>query len=138
MSDQDVPRFERDDGEIEALQRELAEAHKTIRTLLRQLGKAQSRQHEATRAHKLTVSNLLEATRHRPTLLRERDEWRLRAEQSQARVSLGGDLPDLTPDEARAIHRAVSRLYQDDGRHAERMKLWDALLEAVELDERAQ
>lgn len=137
MSDQEMPRLERDDGEAEALQRELAEAHKTIRTLLRQLSKAQSRQHEATRAHKLTVSNLIEATRHQPALLREREEWRAQAEQGQARVSLGGDLPDLTLEEARAIHRAIARLYQGDGRNAERMKLWDALLEAVELGEGA-
>jgi hypothetical protein len=134
MSEHEAPRYEPDEGEA-LLQRELAEAHKTIRALLRQLSKAQARQHETTRAHKMTVSNLLENANYQSELLRERDEWRLRAENTRARVRLGGELPDLTLDEARAIHRAITKLHRSEGGDAERLKLWDALLEAVELGE---
>ena len=135
MSNHENTQHTPDDGELQALQRELAEAHKTIRTLLKQLSKAQERQHETTRAHKMTVANLIEMTRHQSDLIRERESWRDLAEQDHTHVRLGGDRPDLTVDEARAIHRAITRLHHSEGGDTARLKLWDALLEAVEQGE---
>src|SRR5690242_15683735 len=47
------------DSELARLQKELSEAHKTIRSLLRQISKEQARHAETARAYNLTVANLV-------------------------------------------------------------------------------
>ena len=58
MIDQDPTPFGADQ-DIGWLQEQLAETHKTIRSLLRQLSKEQTRHSETARAYNLTVANLL-------------------------------------------------------------------------------
>jgi len=60
-------------GEADAawLQNELGEAHKTIRSLLRQLSKEQQRHAETARAYNMTVANLVEVTRENNALERD-------------------------------------------------------------------
>lgn len=115
------------------LQQQLAESHKTIRTLLRQISKEQARHTEATRAYNLTVANLKEATRESAVVARERDEWRSRAEYAPYAESLA-DLPlTLTVNEVRAIRKAMARLHDLDlGGNPERMKQWNAVLDPLE------
>lgn len=115
------------------LQGQLAEAHKTIRSLLRQLSKEQSRHAETARAHNLTVANLVDATRESSQIARERDTWRTRAEQTSPGISLG-ELPiALSVDEVGAIRKAMARLHHPDvGGDSERMKLWNAMLDPLD------
>jgi post-segregation antitoxin (ccd killing protein) len=119
------------DGELAWLQKELDEAHKTIRSLLRQLSKEQARHAETARAYNLTVANLVEATRQNALLEHERDSWKARAEGQGAPFTLG-DLT-LTPEEVSAIRKAMARLHHPDtGGDVERMKQWNAALDPLE------
>src|SRR5215212_11643361 len=93
------------------LQHELTEAHATIRRLLRQISKEQSRYDEIARAYNKTVSNLMEITRESALLEHERDMWRARVEATAAPITLGGLTLDLTPDEVSAIRKAMARLH---------------------------
>lgn len=115
------------------LQGQVTESHKTIRSLLRQLSKEQTRHAETTRAYNLTVANLTEAARENRQIVRERDEWKLRAERGVGQVTLG-DIPlQLSSEEVRAIRKAIARLHHPDlGGDAERMKLWNAILDPLE------
>lgn len=114
------------------VQQELAEAHKTIRTLLRQLDKERARCTECQRAYDLTVSNLMEIARENTLLERERDDWRRRAE-GAVPVQIGGLNLDLTADEVSAIRKAMARLHHPDtGGDLERMKAWNAALDPLE------
>lgn len=121
------------EGDIAWLRDQLAEAHKTIRGLLRQLSKEQARHSETTRAYNLTIANLMEATRENVQTARERDEWKARAESGPYSVSLG-DLPvQLSADEVGAIRKAMARLHHPDvGGDSERMKHWNAILDPLE------
>jgi hypothetical protein len=122
--------------EIEAtswVQHELEQAHKTIRTLLRQLDKERARYVECQRAYNMTVSNMTAIARENSQLERERDEWRRRAEGIGAPVEIGGLALRLTPAEVTAIRKAMARLHHPDtGGDAERMKLWNAALDPLE------
>lgn len=121
------------DYDLTWLQGQVAESHKTIRSLLRQLSKEQARHAETTRAYNLTVANLTEAARENRQIARERDEWKSRAERGSGRVSLG-DIPlQLSPEEVSAIRKAIARLHHPDlGGDPERMKLWNAILDPLE------
>jgi hypothetical protein len=124
-----------DDLDIELLRHELEEAHKTVRTLLRQLGKEQTRHHEIARAYNMTVANLAEVSREHALLARDRDQWRARAE-GRPLVVLDprSPFPPLSNDEVRAIRKAIARLHHPDlGGDAERMKLWNAILDPLEI-----
>jgi len=113
--------------------RELDEAHKTIRSLLRQLDKQQSRFQEIARAYNLTVGNLTEISRQNTLLERERDLWRSRARTIPAPVGGGTGMPELTPAEVAAIRKAMARLHHPDtGGDGERLKAWNAALDALE------
>ena len=119
------------DGELDWLQQELSEAHKTIRSLLRQLSKEQARHTETARAYNLTVANLVEATRENTLLEQECDMWRARAEGRHAPFAIG--TLALTNEEIGAIRKAMARLHHPDaGGDAERMKLWNATLDPLE------
>ncbi len=122
------------------LQRELDEAHKTIRTLLRQISKEQQRSSELLRAYNLTVSNLGEISRENTILERERDMWKFRTESAGQQAGYGygpvrvqGLTIDMSSAEASAIRKAMARIHHPDtGGDPERMKLWNALLDPLE------
>ena len=115
------------------LQQELAEAHATIRKLLRQISKEQSRYDEIARAYNKTVSNLMEITRENAMLEHDRDMWKARAEGMASPISLGGLTIDLTSAEVSAIRKAMARLHHPDaGGDLERMKAWNAALDPLE------
>jgi len=133
MTEQDPthPFSSPSEGDVVWLQKELQEAHKTIRGLLRQLSKEQARHAETARAYNLTVANLVEATRENNALARERDMWKARAE-GQAAPFTAGTLT-LTPAEVGAIRKAMARLHHPDtGGDVERMKLWNAALDPLD------
>ncbi len=119
-------------SEIERLQHELEEAQKEIRLLVRQLRKEQARHHEAARAHNLTIANLSEIEREQQDLRRERDSLRMRAEGRTGSIRISEQLPTLSAEEALAIRRAMARLYAEQGDGAERLKLWNTLLNNLE------
>ncbi|HEU5102748.1 MAG TPA: hypothetical protein VFU22_27190 [Roseiflexaceae bacterium] len=124
------PVFEGDAG---MLQHELEEAHKTIRGLLRQIDKAQSRYDEIARAYNKTVANLMEITRENALLEHERDMWQARAEGIVPPLNVGSGLPELTAAEVSAIRKAMARLHHPDtGGDAERMKAWNAALDPLD------
>lgn len=115
------------------MQNELQEAHKTIRSLLRQLSKEQGRYAEAMRAYNLTVQNLMEITRENTLLTRDRDMWKARAEKGSRPINLRGISLDLSANEVKAIRKAMARLHHPDvGGDAERMKAWNAVLDPLE------
>jgi hypothetical protein len=129
--DPDRPPQPPGDGDLAWLQKELEEAHRTIRSLLRQLSKEQTRHAETARAYNLTVANLVEATRQTAQLEHERDMWKARAD-GQAAPFTAGTLT-LTPAEISAIRKAMARLHHPDtGGDVERMKLWNATLDPLE------
>jgi hypothetical protein len=116
------------------LQDELAEAHATIRRLLRQISKEQSRYDEIARAYNKTVANLMDITRENALLEHERDMWKSRADGAAAPISLGGLTLDLTPAEVSAIRKAMARLHHPDaGGDVERMKAWNAALDPLDI-----
>jgi chromosome segregation ATPase len=114
-------------------ERQLAEAQATIRTLMRQIEKEQSRYNEVARAYKKTVENIVEISRQNAELERERDIWQSRAATNQPNATLGISQFALTADEISAIRRAMARLHHPDtGGDATRMQLWNAALDALE------
>ena len=121
------------DPDVAWLQHELSEAHKTIRTLLRQLTKEQQRHAETVRAYDKTVANLVEAGRENTALERERDLWRSRAEGAATPFKIGGLTLELTPAAVSAIRKAMARLHHTDtGGDLERMKAWNAALDPLD------
>jgi hypothetical protein len=121
------------DGDPAVLQHELEEAHKTIRSLLRQIDKAQAHYDEIARAYNKTVANLMEITRENALLEHEREMWQARAEGKATPVTIGLGTLDLTPAEVSAIRKAMARLHHPDaGGNAERMKAWNAALDPLE------
>jgi len=130
-------RFPRSDYPSEddpaVLQHELEDAHKTIRSLLRQIDKAQARHDEMARAYNKTVANLMEITRENMLLEHERNGWQARAEGKGPHFEIGAGIGDLTPAEVSAIRKAMARLHHPDaGGDAERMKAWNAALDPLE------
>jgi septal ring factor EnvC (AmiA/AmiB activator) len=120
------------DADVAWLQKELDEAHKTVRTLLRQLGKEQQRHAETSRAYNKTVANLMEISRQNTMLERELDMCKARAEGTTP-VQIGGLTLELTADEVSAIRKAMARLHHPDvGGDPERMKAWNAALDPLE------
>lgn len=114
------------------LHRELEEAHKEIRNLLRQLSKEQSRHHEISRAYNLTVSNLMEMTRENVALERECQEWRARVEQAPVYAfDPRSPFPKLSAAEVGAIRKAIARLHGADG-DVSRLQAWNAFLDALD------
>lgn len=125
---------------VEWLQSELAEAHGTIRTLLRQIKKEQDRHAEISRAYTKTVANLVEAMRENTALNRECDLLRGQLEGKQLEgdeeAQLRGLDLHLSLPEVGAIRKAMARLHHPDaGGDSDRMKLWNAVLDRLERDE---
>jgi hypothetical protein len=114
-------------------QRELDEARKTIRKLLRQIDQERARSSEIARAYDLTVANLVTITRENAALERERDHWRANALGKPAPFKTGAGALELTAAEVSAIRKAVARIHHPDtGGDSERLKLWNATLDALE------
>jgi hypothetical protein len=125
-----MPLFE---GDAPWAQRELDEAHKTIRSLLRQLDKEQSRNKEIARAYNLTVANLVTISTENNALERELMMWKARAQGTPAPFKIGEGLLELTPAEINAIRKAMARLHHPDtGGDSERLKAWNAALDLLE------
>jgi len=121
------------EGDTTWVQHELDEAHKTIRSLLRQIDKEQARYKEIARAYELTVANLVATTHENSSLERERDLWRARAERTPESLAIGSGLPELTAAEVSAIRKAIARLHHPDtGGDSERLKAWNAALDTLE------
>ena len=123
---------------IDWLQNELAQAHSTIRTLMRQIKKEQDRHAEISRAYTKTVANLVETMRENTALTRECELLRAQVHTQAGTTDeqLGTlDLP-LTAAEVGAIRKAMARLHHPDaGGDIERMKVWNAALDRLEHDE---
>jgi hypothetical protein len=122
-------------ADVAWLQSELAHAHRTIRSMLRQLEKARAAHAEAERAHRMTVENLVRTTGECALLERERDTWKRRAEEREAStILIGNGGVQLTSAEIGAIRKAMARLHHPDlGGDPERMKLWNMLLDPLEV-----
>lgn len=119
-------------GDAATLQHELDEAMQTIRSLERQIKHEQRVCAEAAQSYSTVVKSLVEVSREGAELERQRDMWRQRAEQRNGPNGEGLPL-QLTPAEARAIRKAMARLHHPDtGGDAERMKEWNAVLDALE------
>ena len=64
------------------LRREIDDAHRTIRALMRRLADEQEQQAKTKHAYEQMKSNIMEMNREFATVERERDLWRQRAEQN--------------------------------------------------------
>lgn len=114
------------------LQRQIDEARAEIRRLARELRKEQARHAETAEAYTKTVSNMVEIARENALLSNELERMKRapRHGPSQALELLG---IALTPNEARAIRKAMARLHHPDvGGDEHRMKVWNAVLDQLE------
>lgn len=116
----------------ELLRREIDDAHRTIRALMRRLADEQEQQVKTKHAYEQMKANIMEMNREFATVERERDMWRQRAEQ-QGVLEWHEAMPNLTPDEISAIRRAMARLHHpDQGGDSERMKEWNKVLDRLD------
>lgn len=116
----------------ELLRREIDDAHRTIRALMRRLADEQEQQVKTKHAYEQMKANIMEMNREFATVERERDLWRQRAEQ-QGVLEWHEAMPNLTPDEISAIRRAMARLHHpDQGGDSERMKEWNKVLDRLD------
>lgn len=130
MSNQNARLWLQDDA-TELLQRELEEAQRTIRTLMRRLADEQQQQLQTRQAYEQMKQNIVEINREQAVVERERDLWRMRAEQQGFATS--DNFPPLKGDEVNAIRRAMARLHHPDhGGDTERMKMWNKFLDQIE------
>lgn len=114
-------------------QQQLDEAQQMIRDLLRQIRQEQIKYDQVARAYQSTVANLVTITQDNNALERERDMWRGRAQGLDEPIELGSGELRLTPAEISAIRKAIARLHHPDtGGDSERLKAWNAALDALE------
>lgn len=116
---------------MDNLQRQLDDAQAELRRLSRELRKEQARHAETSEAYTKTVSNMVDIARENAALTHEVERLRRTAKSLESKgVDLLGI--DLTPDEARAIRKAMARLHHPDvGGNETRMKLWNAALDEL-------
>ncbi len=115
------------------LQRELTRARTTISALHQEITETTARHVELTRAYQLTVANLVKTTKACAALVHERERWRAQAEARPATASFTSELLILSSVEIAAMRKAMARLHHPDtGGNAERMKMWNAVLDALE------
>lgn len=137
--------------EYELLLEELEEVRADNRRLQDQLkkttraaGHAERSAAEAARAHAKMVETLTETMRENTALTIERDMWKSRAHRVSHSYEHVGTTPiydvreslgvmHITPEEVRAIRKAIARLHHPDaGGDLERMKMWNASLDQLE------
>lgn len=117
------------EGDPAMLQHELEEAEQTIRSLTRQVSREHTLCTQVATSYNRVVAELVQVSRANAEIERERDMWRQKAERGGEHA---GKL-NLTPAEVRAIRKAIARLHHPDtGGDAERMKLWNAVLDQLE------
>lgn len=118
------------------LERELAAASTSARELRRRLEKTQQQLAETTRAYNKTIENMLDIIRENNTLTLECDRlrWQCQREGVTMNFGLGSNaIHHLTPEEARAIRKAMARLHHPDvGGNVERMQHWNVVLDRIE------
>lgn len=128
LGEQELPRSQT----VGELQRQIADAQTTIRRLNRELAKEQARYAETTEAYTKTVRNMVEIARENAILTHELERLRRSSRPAQA-VSLSQLDLDITPNEAKAIRKAMARLHHPDvGGDEQRMKVWNALLDRLD------
>ncbi|HEY0736383.1 MAG TPA: hypothetical protein VGD69_15825 [Herpetosiphonaceae bacterium] len=128
LGEQELPRSQT----VSELQRQIVEAQTTIRRLNRELAKEQARHAETTEAYTKTVRNMVEIARENAILTHELERLRRSPRPAQA-VSLSQLDLDITPNEAKAIRKAMARLHHPDvGGNEQRMKVWNALLDRLD------
>lgn len=128
LGEQELPRSQT----VGELQRQIADAQTTIRRLNRELAKEQARHAETTEAYTKTVRNMVEIARENAILTHELERLRRSSRPAQA-VSLSQLDLDITPNEAKAIRKAMARLHHPDvGGDEQRMKVWNALLDRLD------
>jgi hypothetical protein len=116
----------------ELLRREIDDAHRTIRALMRRLADEQEQQVKTKHAYEQMKSNIMEMNREFAMIERERDMWRQRAEHHGA-FEWTDVFPQLTSDEISAIRRAMARLHHpDQGGDSNRMKEWNKILDKLD------
>ena len=118
------------------LERELLVATSAARELRRRLEKTQQELAETTRAYNKTVENVLDIIRENNQLTNECERLRWQCQRNIYETEIPQNfngLPRITPDEARAIRKAMARLHHPDvGGSVERMQRWNALLDRIE------
>lgn len=115
---------------IELLKHEINEAHRTIRVLMRRITSEQEQQAKTQHAYEQMKQNIIEMNREYAVVEREREMWRMRAE--QAGIHWNDQLPHLDEAEINAIRRAMARLHHpDQGGDSNRMKQWNKLLDEM-------
>jgi len=115
---------------IELLKHEINEAHRTIRVLMRRITSEQEQQAKTQHAYEQMKQNIIEMNREYAVVEREREMWRMRAEQSS--IHWNDQLPYLDDAEINAIRRAMARLHHPDhGGDSDRMKQWNKLLDQM-------
>lgn len=128
LGEQELPRSQT----VGELQRQIVEAQTTIRRLNRELAKEQARHAETTEAYTKTVRNMVEIARENAILNHELERLRRSSRPAQA-ISLSQLDLDITPNEAKAIRKAMARLHHPDvGGDEQRMKAWNALLDRLD------
>ncbi|HEY1012908.1 MAG TPA: hypothetical protein VGE07_09425 [Herpetosiphonaceae bacterium] len=116
------------------LERELQAARIAARETQRRLQKLEHQLAETTRAYNKTVENMMEIVRENMALAGECERWRNQSHRAEFHDD-GSLIPlqQVTPDEARAIRKAMARLHHPDlGGNPERMKSWNAVLDRLE------
>jgi hypothetical protein len=117
--------------------RELNELRLELRRLSRELRKEQARHAETSEAYAKTVNNMVAISRENALLSHELERLR----RSTPRSKRGAEAPatvhlhgiDLTPNEARAIRKAIARLHHPDvGGDEQRLKIWNAMLDQLD------
>ena len=114
------------------LQRLLDEAQAELRRLARELRKEQARHAETSQAYNKTVSNMVDISRENALLTHEIERLK-RAPRPARSTSIDLLGIDLTPNEARAIRKAMARLHHPDvGGDEQRMKAWNSVLDQLD------
>ncbi len=125
----------RSPGRLGDLEREAAELRLMIKTLKRELQKAEARHAETEEAYVKTVSNLVQTTQENMLLRHECERLRQRTQQPEAAREPYASVVfalRLTPAEVAAVRKAIARLHHPDvGGDVERMQAWNVALDTL-------
>lgn len=126
----------RSPGRLGELERELAEARVAIKTLTRQLRKADERHAEVEQAYAKTVANLVQTTQENMVLRHECERLRHRVAHHEAHPPSSASVAfgnlHLSPAEVAAVRKAMARLHHPDvGGDVTRMQAWNVALDGL-------